>query len=68
MKNLQILPMKQNTFKTFFRIPIVFDDFKQHNANEYSMFKTMSRIEVGSNWKWGYQDYALSKTWIVLIP
>lgn len=29
--------------------------------NEYSMFKTMSRIQVGSNSKWSYQDYALSK-------
>jgi hypothetical protein len=68
MKNLQILLVKQNTLKAFFHIPIVFYDFKQHHVNEYSMFKTMSRIEVGSNWKWSYQDYALSNTWIVFIP
>lgn len=49
MKNFQILLVKQSTFKAFFHVPIVFDDFKQHHVNEYSMFKRMSRIEVGSN-------------------
>jgi hypothetical protein len=49
MKNLQILLVKQITFKAFFHMPIVFDDFKQDHVNEYSMFKTMSRIEVVSN-------------------
>jgi alpha-acetolactate decarboxylase len=51
MKNLQILLVKQNTFKAFFHIQIVFDDFKQHHVNEYSMFKTMSKIEVGMKLK-----------------